>query len=191
MTTRNASRKIADYDLAGLNKDELVAEIMRLRAGIREHRDASGQALWTSFMLASSAIVGPIAGAHSAPHRRAGMASLPARLPEISRSARSRITGCAAQQRGISRPRRALKPSKKRGLAASLSLTIRVSSVSCPVLPDQDSCSWLDSDSNPWSRPWRGCPSPWCPTPPSRRCRSPSDYYSGKHPSQGLPDPYL
>ena len=45
MTSNNASRKIADRDLADLSKDELVAEVMRLRAGIREHRDASGHAL--------------------------------------------------------------------------------------------------------------------------------------------------
>jgi hypothetical protein len=45
MTTNNASLKIVDRDLADLSKDELVAEVMRLRAGIREHRDASGHAL--------------------------------------------------------------------------------------------------------------------------------------------------
>ena len=34
-----------DDDLAKLNRDELIDEVMRLRAGIREHRDASGQEL--------------------------------------------------------------------------------------------------------------------------------------------------
>jgi hypothetical protein len=34
-----------DDDLAGRSRDELVAEVRRLRAGIREHRDASGQDL--------------------------------------------------------------------------------------------------------------------------------------------------
>lgn len=34
-----------DDDLAGRSRDELVAEVRRLRAGIRDHRDASGQDL--------------------------------------------------------------------------------------------------------------------------------------------------
>ena len=34
-----------DDDLAKLDRDELMAEVKRLRAGIREHRDASGQDL--------------------------------------------------------------------------------------------------------------------------------------------------
>jgi len=34
-----------DDDLDGLSRDQLVAEVMRLRAGIRAHRDASGQEL--------------------------------------------------------------------------------------------------------------------------------------------------
>jgi len=34
-----------DNDLAKLNRDELIAEVKRLRAGIREHRDASGHEL--------------------------------------------------------------------------------------------------------------------------------------------------
>ncbi len=34
-----------DDDLTELSKDELVAEVKRLRAGIRAHRDASGQDL--------------------------------------------------------------------------------------------------------------------------------------------------
>ena len=34
-----------DEDLAKLSRDELVAEVKRLRAGIREHRDSSGQEL--------------------------------------------------------------------------------------------------------------------------------------------------
>lgn len=34
-----------DSDLKTLTKDELIAEVKRLRAGIRAHRDASGHAL--------------------------------------------------------------------------------------------------------------------------------------------------
>lgn len=34
-----------DEDLEALSREELIAEIRRLRAGIREHRDASGQEL--------------------------------------------------------------------------------------------------------------------------------------------------
>lgn len=34
-----------DDDLAGLGRDELVAEVKRLRAGIRKHRDSSGHEL--------------------------------------------------------------------------------------------------------------------------------------------------
>lgn len=36
---------IMDDDLPNLGKDELIAEVKRLRAGIREHRDASGHGL--------------------------------------------------------------------------------------------------------------------------------------------------
>jgi len=35
----------ADDDLAALTRDELVAEVRRLRAGIRKHRDSTGQEL--------------------------------------------------------------------------------------------------------------------------------------------------
>ena len=34
-----------DEDLAHLTRDELIAEILRLRAGIRAHRDSSGHDL--------------------------------------------------------------------------------------------------------------------------------------------------
>jgi hypothetical protein len=34
-----------DEDLDGLRREELVAEVKRLRAGIREHRDSSGHDL--------------------------------------------------------------------------------------------------------------------------------------------------
>ncbi|CAN7464269.1 hypothetical protein LJR219_003090 [Phenylobacterium sp. LjRoot219] len=34
-----------DDDLDGLSREELIAEAKRLRAGIRRHRDASGQEL--------------------------------------------------------------------------------------------------------------------------------------------------
>ena len=34
-----------DYDVMAMSRDELVAEVKRLRAGIREHRDSSGQEL--------------------------------------------------------------------------------------------------------------------------------------------------
>jgi hypothetical protein len=34
-----------DEDLNGLSREELVAEVKRLRAGIRQHRDSSGHEL--------------------------------------------------------------------------------------------------------------------------------------------------
>lgn len=34
-----------DSDLPSLSREELIAEVMRLRAGIRAHRDSSGQGL--------------------------------------------------------------------------------------------------------------------------------------------------
>jgi hypothetical protein len=34
-----------DEDLASLDRDALIAEVQRLRAGIRRHRDSSGQEL--------------------------------------------------------------------------------------------------------------------------------------------------
>jgi hypothetical protein len=34
-----------DEDLASLDRDSLIAEVKRLRAGIRRHRDSSGQEL--------------------------------------------------------------------------------------------------------------------------------------------------
>ena len=34
-----------DDDLTGMSRDQLEAEVRRLRAGIRQHRDASGQEL--------------------------------------------------------------------------------------------------------------------------------------------------
>ena len=34
-----------DDDLLSLTNDQLIAEVKRLRAGIREHRDSSGQEL--------------------------------------------------------------------------------------------------------------------------------------------------
>jgi hypothetical protein len=34
-----------DEDLEGMGREELIAEIKRLRAGIREHRDSSGHGL--------------------------------------------------------------------------------------------------------------------------------------------------
>lgn len=34
-----------DEDLGNMSKDELIAEVKRLRAGIREHRDSTGHEL--------------------------------------------------------------------------------------------------------------------------------------------------
>ena len=34
-----------DSDLDGMSRDELIAEVRRLREGIRKHRDSSGQEL--------------------------------------------------------------------------------------------------------------------------------------------------
>jgi hypothetical protein len=36
---------MSDDDLDGLSREQLVDEVRRLRAGIREHRDSSGQEL--------------------------------------------------------------------------------------------------------------------------------------------------
>lgn len=35
----------SDADLDGMSRDELIGEVIRLRAGIREHRDSSGHDL--------------------------------------------------------------------------------------------------------------------------------------------------
>jgi hypothetical protein len=37
--------KAMDDDLSGMTREELIAEAVRLRAGIRAHRDSSGHAL--------------------------------------------------------------------------------------------------------------------------------------------------
>ena len=34
-----------DEDLEGMSREQLVSEVTRLRAGIREHRDSTGQGL--------------------------------------------------------------------------------------------------------------------------------------------------
>jgi hypothetical protein len=34
-----------DHDLAGLNREQLLSEVKRLRAGIRAHRDSTGHDL--------------------------------------------------------------------------------------------------------------------------------------------------
>lgn len=39
--TRIDSGAAQDRDLEGMSKDELIVEVRKLRAGIREHRDAS------------------------------------------------------------------------------------------------------------------------------------------------------
>ena len=43
MTTRRPTA--LDEDLEGMGREELIVEIKKLRAGIREHRDSSGQEL--------------------------------------------------------------------------------------------------------------------------------------------------
>jgi hypothetical protein len=54
-----------DEDLARMTHDELVREVLRLRAGIRDHRDSSGQKLcWHHpqlWGLLPEPIPGPIA----------------------------------------------------------------------------------------------------------------------------------
>jgi hypothetical protein len=40
-----ASPTLMDDDLSALTRDQLVAEVRRLRDGIRKHRDSSGQEL--------------------------------------------------------------------------------------------------------------------------------------------------
>jgi hypothetical protein len=34
-----------DEDVEGMSREDLIAEVLRLRGGIREHRDSSGQEL--------------------------------------------------------------------------------------------------------------------------------------------------
>jgi hypothetical protein len=36
---------LIDEDVRALSRDELIAELLRLRAGIRKHRDSAGQGL--------------------------------------------------------------------------------------------------------------------------------------------------
>jgi hypothetical protein len=40
-----ASKTVLDGDLHAMSRDQLIEEVKRLRAGIREHRDSSGQDL--------------------------------------------------------------------------------------------------------------------------------------------------
>lgn len=63
-----------DDDLAERSWDELLAEVVRLRAGVRAHRDASGQDLcWHHPQLW---------GLLPEPIPRDGLAAVPARLRE-------------------------------------------------------------------------------------------------------------
>ena len=61
-----------DDDLAGLSREQLVEEVRKLRRGIREHRDSTGQAA----LLASSRPLGT-------PSRAAGPAAHGARLASV------------------------------------------------------------------------------------------------------------
>jgi hypothetical protein len=47
-----------DSDLEALNRDQLVAEVKRLRAGIRTHRDSTGHDLAPSRSLGTAARTG-------------------------------------------------------------------------------------------------------------------------------------
>ena len=69
-----------DEDLEGMSREQLTAEVRKLRAGIRAHRDSTGHEL----LLASSGAVGPPAGEAGSAADGAGVAGVHPRLREIS-----------------------------------------------------------------------------------------------------------
>ena len=81
-----------DDDLDTMDRPALLAEVKKLRAGIRDHRDSDRP--WP--LLASSGPVGAAAGEDRAVDRRAAMAEIHARLhplPAVARRAGSRRAG--------------------------------------------------------------------------------------------------
>jgi len=56
-----------DEDLQALTREQLIAEVLRLRAGIRAHRDASGQELCWHHPALWSLLPEPIAARIAVP----------------------------------------------------------------------------------------------------------------------------
>jgi len=82
----------AEEDLAALSRDALIAEVHRLRQGIRAHRDATGHELcWHH-----PALWGIVARAHGSTANRAGVAAVPPRLRPLPRVARHSASRCAS-----------------------------------------------------------------------------------------------
>lgn len=77
-----------DDDLQAFDRESLIAEVKKLRAGIRQHRDATGHDL-----LASPQPVGSAAGKDRSIDCRAALAEIYARLhplPAVARQAGAR-----------------------------------------------------------------------------------------------------
>ena len=75
-----------DEDVEQMSRDQLVAEVKRLRQGIRRHRDSTGHEL----VLAPPGLVGTTAGSDRPAARSAGLAAVPAGvhpLPAVAQRA--------------------------------------------------------------------------------------------------------
>ena len=80
-----------DEDLARLSREELIAEVRRLRHGIREHRDSSGHDLCWHHPQLWGLLPEPI----NPEIADAALAKVPARLREVPRIARPPAAGRA------------------------------------------------------------------------------------------------
>ena len=69
-----------DEDLGRMSREQLLDEVKKLRQGIREHRDSTGQ----EPLLASPGALGTLAGEDRSDSCSAGLAAVPARLLEVS-----------------------------------------------------------------------------------------------------------
>ena len=70
-----------DDDLSSMTRETLIAEVLKLRAAIRAHRDGSGQDLCWHHPQLWGLLPEPIPQGY----RRAEVASVPARVRSLSR----------------------------------------------------------------------------------------------------------
>ncbi len=94
-----------DSDLEDLSREALIAEVTRLRAGIRAHRDGSGHELCWHHPRS----LGSFAGEDCAGDRRSSLAQVSARVRAIPGSSRSG----AAERAGCERRERVATPNAK------------------------------------------------------------------------------
>ena len=87
-----------DTDLDGMSRDQLIAEVQKLRAGIREHRDTTGHNLcWHHPKLWALLPGEDRPGANGA-----GLAAVPGGLHQVPAVARQAAAGRAADRRELS-----------------------------------------------------------------------------------------